>query len=242
MKIMQFLLTRFNPAVGYAAEDTGIDSAWLSQRFKLFEGFCLPSVAGQSEKDFHWILLVSDRTPREWLARLLADVELVSSPVSILMIDLYSEKFFVSAMRERLERKVERVVSTRLDNDDAIARDYLAEVRVEADHLPRDGDFVINFKQGCQVARAGIFPRVARMNPFLSLVSSPRNLKSAYSVHHERMGCVGKVVDKSSGRAQWLQVIHPRNAASRLRPESRRPCSEAYLDNFSLGRNWQSCL
>jgi Putative rhamnosyl transferase len=241
MKITQFLLTRFNSAVTYAPEDLGIDPAWLSQRFKLFEGFCLPSVAGQSEKDFHWILLVSDRTPRQWLARLLADVAVVPSPVSILMIDLYSERFFVSAMRDRLESRVDRVLSTRLDNDDAIARDYLAEVRAEACHLSGDGDFVINFKQGCQVARAGIFPRTARMNPFLSLVSSPRNLKSAYSAHHERMGGVGKVIDRVGGRPQWLQVIHPRNAASRLRRES-RPCSEAYLDNFSLGRNWQSCL
>jgi hypothetical protein len=241
MKINQFLLTRFNPAVDYAPEETGIDSAWLSHRFALFERFCLPSVAGQSEKDFHWILLVSDRTPREWLARLMSDVALVPSPAAILLVDHYSEKFFVSAMHDRLERSVDRVVSTRLDNDDAIARDYLADVRVEAHQVPSDGDFVINFKQGCQVGRDGIFPRVAHLNPFLSLVSSPRNLKSAFSSHHERMSRVGKVIDKTGGRAKWLQVIHPRNAASRLRREN-RPCSEAYLDNFSLGHNWQSCL
>jgi hypothetical protein len=97
------------------------------------------------------------------------------------------------------------VVSTRLDNDDAIARDYLAEVWMEAHQVPGEGDFVINFKQGCQVGRAGIFPLVARLNPFLSLVSSPRNLKSAFSTHHEGISHVGKVIDKAGGRAKWLQ-------------------------------------
>jgi hypothetical protein len=241
MKITQFLLTRFNPEVAYAPEGTGIDSTWLSHRFALFEGFCLPSVVAQSERDFHWILLVSDRTPPQWMARLLADVALVFSPVSIIMVSHYSEDFFLSAMRDRLERIVDRVGSTRLDNDDAIARDYLAEVRGEASQMSGDRNFVINFRQGCQVAKDGIFPRVARMNPFLSMVSSPCNLKSAFSAHHERMSRVGKVVDKSGGRAKWLQVIHSCNAASRLRCES-RPCSEAYLENFSLGKNWRSCL
>ena len=241
MKIAQFLLTRFNAAVEYAPEDTGIDSAWLSCRFELFEKFCLPSVAGQSEKNFHWILLASERTPHQWLERLLADLARVSSPAAILLIEQYSESYFVSAMQARLDPTIDRVVSTRLDNDDAIAREYLADVRREAHAVPKDGNFVINFRQGCQVAATGIFPRLAPLNPFLSLVSSPRNLKSAFSAHHERMNRVGTVIDKLDRKAKWLQVIHQRNAASRLHGGI-QPCSEAYLSNFSLGRNWQSCL
>jgi hypothetical protein len=240
MKTAQFLLTRFNPAVSYAAEDIGIDSAWLTHRFELFEKICLPSVASQSERNYHWILLVSDRTPPKFMARLMADLALVPSPSTVLLVREYSEQFFNAAILSLLERAVDRVVSTRLDNDDAIARDYLAQVREEAERLPNNGDFVINFRQGCQVAHDGIFPRDARLNPFLSVVSSTRKLRTAFATHHGKMNSVGTVIDMRGGNAHWLQLIHARNALNRLHES--KPCSKAYLNNFSLASNWQSCL
>lgn len=241
VKIAQFLLTRFNAAVSFAPEDAGTDSAWLRHRFDLFEKICLPSVASQIEADFHWILLASDRTPRKWVARLLKDLQSMPSPTLILLVQEYSEQFFASAIYKVLEDKtVDRVVSTRLDNDDAIARDYLAEIRMEAERLPHCGNFVINFRDGFQVARSGIFPRAARLNPFLSIVCSPDDLRTAFAIHHEKMGQVGRVIDKTGAGEKWMQVIHGRNAANRLRKGERR--SGASLSNFSLARNWQSCL
>lgn len=240
MKTAQFLLTRFNPAVSFASEDIGIDAAWLSHRFELFEKLCLPSVASQCERNYHWMLMVSDRTPRTFLERLMDDLALVPSPSTVLLVKEYSPQFFHAAILRRLERTADRVVSTRLDNDDAIACDYLAAVREEAEHLPKHGNFVINFRQGCQVAHHGIFPHDARLNPFLSVVSSTRTLRTAFETHHGQMNRVGTVIDKRGGNAHWIQFIHARNVLNRLR--ERKPCSEAYLHNFSLAGNWQSCL
>src|SRR5271156_1516668 len=142
MKIAQFLLTRFNPTVKFASKDIGIDSAWLSHRFELFEKICLPSVASQIERNFHWVLLVSDRTPRQFIVRLMDDLASVPSPVSMLLVPNYSEQSFITAIINCLEHAVDRVVTTRFDNDDAIARDYMADVRREANCLPVDRDFV----------------------------------------------------------------------------------------------------
>jgi hypothetical protein len=240
MKIAQFLLTRFNPTLRYASKDIGIDPAWLSHRFDLFEKICLPSVASQIERDFHWVLLVSDRTPRQFIVRLLDDLTSVSSPVLMLLVTKYSEEAFITAIVNCLEHAVDRVVTTRLDNDDAIARDYLADVRLETSRLPVDRDFVINFRQGCQVAKNSIFPRNASLNPFLSLVSSPSNLKTAFAAPHARMNCVGSVIDKAGANAKWIQVIHGQNLQNRLR--AHESCSEDYLHNFTLAKGWQSCL
>lgn len=240
MKTAQFLLTRFNPVVSYASDDIGVDPAWLSHRFELFERVCLPSVAGQSERNYRWILLVSDRTPPRFMARLMEDLARVSSPSTVLLVREYSDQFFNAAILRHLSRSVDRVVSTRLDNDDGIARDYLEQVREQAELLPENGDFVINFRQGCQVAHDGIFPRNASLNPFLSVVSSPDKLHTAFATHHGRMNRVGPVIDKKGGNAHWIQLIHARNALNRLRES--KPCSEAYLHNFSLASNWQSCL
>jgi NADPH-dependent ferric siderophore reductase len=241
VKIAQFLLTRFNSAVSFAPEDAGIDSAWLRHRFQLFERICLPSVASQIDADFHWILLVSDRTPHPWVARLLGNLEKTPSPALILLVKESSEEHFASAILKLMEHeRADRVVSTRLDNDDAIARDYLAEVRREASKLPDKGHYVINFRNGFQAARSGIFPRAARLNPFLSMVSTPGDLRTAFATHHERMGSAGIVIDKTGTGEKWVQVIHGHNAASRLRRSE--PRSGTSLKNFSLARDWQSCL
>jgi hypothetical protein len=240
MKTAQFLLTRFNPAVSFASEDLGIDPRWLTHRFQLFEKICLPSVLSQTERSYHWLLMVSDRTPPPFLKRLMADLATVASPTAILLVSEYSEHDFKVAILSRLDRAVDRVVSTRLDNDDGIARDYLAHVREEAIRLPGKGDYVLNFRQGAQVAQDGIFPRDARLNPFLSVVSSPGKLRTAFATHHGKMNSVGTVIDKRGGNANWIQVIHSRNALNRLR--ECKPCSEAYLANFSLAKNWHSCL
>ncbi len=240
MKIAQFLLTRFNPTFRIASKDVGIDPAWLSHRFELFEKICLPSVINQIERDFHWVLLVSDRTPSKFIVRLVDGLSSVPSPVSMVLVTKYSEDSFLTAIANCLEYPVDRVVTTRLDNDDAMARDYMADVRLETSLLPINRNFVINFRQGCQATKDGISARNAPLNPFLSLVSSPDNLQTAFATHHGRMNDVGTLIDKVGVTAKWMQVIHGQNLQNRLL--TNESCSENYLHNFALAIDWQSCL
>lgn len=60
-----YLLTRFNLAL-WQEDKNGqtIDRGeWIRKRLKLFETYCLPSVAGQTCQEFRWILLVDADTP-----------------------------------------------------------------------------------------------------------------------------------------------------------------------------------
>ena len=63
-----------------------------------------------------------------------------------------------------------KLVTTRLDCDDAIARDYLGRIRAEAADL--DSGF-INFKHGLQLAGIRLYRRSDPSNAFISRVEQP---------------------------------------------------------------------
>ena len=53
------LITRFNLNLGWrdkSGNETLTDS-WMSERFRLFEQFCVPSILNQSAKNFEWLVL-----------------------------------------------------------------------------------------------------------------------------------------------------------------------------------------
>ena len=52
-----FIITRFNLKL-YAKDkenNPGLTSEWLSDRFVLFEQYCLPSIIKQTRQCFYWI-------------------------------------------------------------------------------------------------------------------------------------------------------------------------------------------
>ena len=81
MKRSQFLLTRFNCPGSHAPTNRGINNNWLAHRFLLFEHFCLPSVLSQDIQDFHWIILIDERTSAQWV-----------DPVSYTHLDVYKRQ------------------------------------------------------------------------------------------------------------------------------------------------------
>lgn len=242
-----FLLTRFNIPFGFGnlPAGLGLNDEWLEQRFALFENFCLPSVLAQENKDFCWLIWIDERTPERWRSRLKEDLEPLPS-ARVLPFKPGSDAIW----KEEIEKlsggtSVQRIVTTRLDNDDAISRDYLASIARRAAALPRkDRPYVINYRDGCRVSNAGFFAVSQRLNPFLSVVSPRHPLITALHTDHGSMNRVGKVVDhgKFFRRAPyWLQSIHGNNAANQLQRKRAR-MDQRQLERFSLGRNWMQLL
>ena len=70
---LHFVITRFNIPARYAgrrnpavaAIDPKTDEAYLDGRMALFEKYTFPSLAGQTNKEFKWLVLFSDQTPAE---------------------------------------------------------------------------------------------------------------------------------------------------------------------------------
>ena len=64
-----FLITRFNISTPFTGNTPILTDAWLTKRFELFEQFCFPSVAGQTNNNFQWIILFHPETPSHFMKR-----------------------------------------------------------------------------------------------------------------------------------------------------------------------------
>jgi hypothetical protein len=247
MKISQFLLTRFNSPVKYAPKDLGINQAWLSHRFSLFENFCLPSVSSQDSKNFHWILLIDERTPNQWVIRLNDGLAKLSSKNTILPVAQFSEASIISEIKKNVVDDKAFILSTRLDNDDAIADNFLSNILKVCQNLLPDQSYIINFSNGCKVHTSGIYKHKPQaLNPFLSVFSSIQNLKTSLHKPHNKMDAAGTViridVSKSSlNSIMWMQVIHNKNISNRLRKESKL-VAKGDIRRFSIAQNWRQLL
>lgn len=97
----------------------------LDIRFMLFELTCLPSVLGQVEQEFDWVLLVDRALPAPYLARLRALVS-VRKATFIHPFDPQSDPGALAWLRGYLPAETHRVVTSNLDDDDSLPTRFTA--------------------------------------------------------------------------------------------------------------------
>lgn len=226
MKCQQWLLTRFNvrltfdiaPQV-FSGKHPGLDEGWLERRFDLFETYCLPSVAAQTEKDFSWLVYLDEKTPLGFKQRMaeLATGHSFLHPVYCAGFDEASLWAGIDAW-EREETTVR--ITSRLDNDDMLHPRYIEAVRkcAEREMPKRDlacGFFVSFPLGGCLRGRDGYLQRY-RNNPFSSYVSAKETKRTVLDVDHRYIGNDGDVVYVWT-KPMWCQVIHGENVANAVR-------------------------
>ena len=69
MTYKHIILTRFNLQFELG-NDIHTQPYWLDERFRLFEKYCLPSIVGQTNQNFTWVILSSEQTPTKYKERL----------------------------------------------------------------------------------------------------------------------------------------------------------------------------
>ncbi|MCR9070052.1 MAG: putative rhamnosyl transferase [Rhodobacteraceae bacterium] len=122
-----------------AQKDLLFDPERMRRRFAYFESLCLPSLAAQTDPDFILVLLVSDLLPQKAMNRLFAlrDAHpFLRICVSEPMGPLQSSR---RAFRRGLRQDTGFVTGFRIDDDDAVAVDYIARTRALADHMLNEG-------------------------------------------------------------------------------------------------------
>lgn len=81
MTFEHYIITRFNlpvfsMKVNKAVTSTACSDEYLSDRFPIFENYCLHSIKNQTCQDFKWLVLFDNNTPdkyKEWAGRLHKD-------------------------------------------------------------------------------------------------------------------------------------------------------------------------
>ena len=218
MIVNHFILTRFNLRL-WRQDKNGSPVRtveWLEHRFALFERYCLPSVAAQSCKDFQWIVLFDSKTPAAFRERIEGYRSLCPQLVPV-FVEPENGRYFANIFRSEVSKRLnaDRVITTYLDNDDALAVGFVEDVQKRAAELP-DGTF-ISYTDGYQyytdhsyVMRI-YYPR----NHFVSVVESgnPLTLKTIYGYgsHYYINNIPGSRIERVASSPLWCEVIHDRN-------------------------------
>jgi len=194
--LQHFLLTNFNVRLGWdtdAHRALVLTEEWMEHRWSLFETLCLPSLRGQSLQRFQWLVRFDASTAehhRRRFQRLIADMPNV--------IPLWRAESFRVAIYRLLDPSTELLLTTRLDNDDALHRDALARVQAAVtDVVPE----FLNFPNGYWFVRANsqVYGVVHPSNPFLSLVERVSCAPTARVLRRVLPASTLRVLDRAEG-------------------------------------------
>lgn len=220
------LLTRFNVKTGFRSVGT-LDADWLAHRFDLFETFCLPSLRAQTQPDFRWLVFFDEETPEPFRERIERIAEWPTfCPVYISGL---APDALPSVIRPYLDRPY--LITSRMDNDDAVARDFVATIQRAFDRQPCE---FINPLCGYQLdlASARLYTLRSPANPFISLIESSDNPSTVWARPHNRLHTLGPTRNLDA-RPLWLQVIHDRNVRNAIKYQWRVPAEK--LSAFAIG-------
>lgn len=211
--MQHIVLTRFN--IASPGREAAIRNApgWLSERFDLFEQYCLPSVAAQSMPPDHWLIYFDEGTPDHFKAR----IETLRETMRFTprFVGLFDNQIAIDDVNERVGEAGGLVVTTRLDNDDAIASDFFATIRDAARDAPHGT--VLNFPNGLAARKGRVFSARDTSNPFTSLVERGQaRVETIWSAQHASLG-EKFALRQIETAPQWLQVVHNGNVTNRIK-------------------------
>jgi len=222
--VRHFIITRFNLR---GIEDTPssarmIDEAYLAQRLELFERFCLPTVRSQTEQDFKWLVLFADETPEPVQARV---AKYAADWPNLVPVYLPRGTGSVGPLvvRPWLDASPQTLLTTRLDNDDGLARDYVAKVQR---HGATGERLVLQFPAGYVWHNDRIYLDRQLHNAFTTLVEplaqgNASEFNTIYKGSHSDIERLGRLVDVDD-EPSWLQVIHGTNLENYVRGSRQR--------------------
>lgn len=199
-----FLMTRFNVRGGH--DWAPPPDRWMERRIQLFEDWCLPSIERQTCRAFRWLVFFDASTSQRWRKHISAWSAV--EPVWL------NEPFTAGAAARTLDATEGPVLTTRLDNDDALSPTFVERLHAAA---ARPGVHVVSFPVGYQWASASgrFYLRIYPQNPFISRVEEGIRAESVYGLKHWDLS--GEHITYRWGPPAWLQVIHGDQLANQLR-------------------------
>ena len=216
--IQHFLLTRFNLRLWRTDKDgrSVRTLEWLENRFALFEKYCLHSLANQTCKEFKWIVLFDSKTPDQYNGRIHRYQEICPQLIPVFVAPeegLEFRKVFRNEVVKRLEG--ERIITTYLDNDDALDVHFVEDLQKRVSNLS-SGTFVFYLNGYQYFTEFGLLLRIrCRRNHFVSVVESvnPETLKTIYGFgsHYYIDKIPGAKIEYVKEAPLWCEVVHERN-------------------------------
>jgi len=215
----QFIVTRFNLRLSEWKRtkrgDDILSESWLKKRFQLFETYCLPSVAQQTNTNFTWLVFFDIATPEVYKTKI---SEYTKNYPNFTPVFLKAGADILQAISKEINIKLTdndtHIITTRLDNDDALHQDFIAHIQqqfIKTDRL------VIDVSEGYQLHLQHKKTPAIRgisfaFNPFVSIIESRDNFKTILSKSH--LSWQSHPHHTIANTPLWLQVIHNDNISN----------------------------
>lgn len=216
--LQHFVLTRFNLQLWHKdkAGDKVRSIEWLEHRFNLFEKYCLPSIKNQTCQDFEWIVLFDSSTPEKYKSRI-AGYQKECLQFNPVFVEPENGRYFAEIFRREIIKrlKADRVVSTYLDNDDALNVKFVEDIQRRA--LEMNIGTFINYNDGYQYySEDGYLMRIHYpTNHFVSVLENgnPATIKGIFGYGgHSRIRIIkGVRIEHIKNLPMWCEVVHGKN-------------------------------
>lgn len=205
------LLTRFNVRRGKFVDPRVLSPEWLKPRMQLFRQVTYGSVASQSRLPDAWLVFFDEGTPeatRDELREL-------SSELPLLRVE-YCREFDGRLWAERIGRilppNVDWLLTTRLDNDDAIHRLFVETVQSHA--RPGVREF-INPTHGLIVSNGCLYRKRDYSGHFITLSEPVADFRTVWMDEHRLLARHGRVRQVALPDA-WIEVVHGGNLVNQV--------------------------
>ncbi len=120
----------------------------MEMRFRFFEALALPSLIAQDRDDWEFIVLYASQLPDPYRSRLL---DLLAPHPNIHAVPTEPDDWLPGKVRRQMNRRaapeVERWVSFRLDDDDALSDNFVSRLRIAIGTIDH-GQIAITFPRG----------------------------------------------------------------------------------------------
>jgi len=213
--VTHLILTRFNCRFDAAWTSVALDPAWLGPRFELFEQYCLPSVLAQDCQNFTWILFFDEETPAPFRQKAQALHSMGAGNIRPIFVRRLTGDIIRQTIGDHINRGASHVITTRLDNDDGLATDFIS--RLQAAFRPIQGKEYLNVTEGFILCDGRIYRQSDPHNAFVSLVEpTDGKIEGVWTWPHTEIGRHAPVRQIGGGPG-WLQIIHGTNVSNKVR-------------------------
>lgn len=209
-----YLITRFNlrnPDWNVTKNnETLLTDEWMEDRMWLFESFCFPSVAAQTNKDFNWLIFFDTTTPEKYKK---AITDLISDKANIKAFYINGMPEFYPAIQQFISKDSQDVpflITSRIDNDDCIHKNFINEVQSKFKSQEYQAVDVIE-GYSLQVEPRYILGKKEHIfNPFISLIEKNENPKTVWFNDHTLWKKETRITQITDKRL-WMSIIHEKN-------------------------------
>lgn len=218
-----------DPAILFAPER-------LQARLRLFERYTLPSLAAQTDRNFHHVILSSTLMPEPFRTLLIqVSRRALGERAKVIFRPAKAAGHMLRRFIREKYSEHDHVVQVVLDDDDALSADFTEVLRYHAncvlhDPLNKDPATFLSFPRGYSLGLDSrglpdwLAPRnVPYTNLGLALVSPPGYRKNPFMTSHRRIGERQASRLIGAQRPFYLRAVHEHNDSRAMASDERLP-------------------